>query len=553
MRSVGAALALLVLLGGCYGEKLDGARGSDAAVEDARVDGEAQPVEAGELDAAGDPLPEIDADAPPTHHDPDPLEPVLPTPPLDAAAPVDAADVEEIRDSGVQPKVDADIPPAPPVDPGTPPVDAGMPPADAGTPPVDAGAPPVDAGTPPVDAGTPPVDAGTPPVDAGTPPVDAGTPPVDAGTPEVDAGTPPVDSGTPPVDSGTPEVDAGTPPVDSGTPAVDSGTPEVDAGPELPTCSGPPGLYKDDECQVLSDGVQAYHPQYPLWSDGAIKSRFVYLPPGTHIDTSNPDRWNFPIGTRFYKTFAAGALRVETRVLVKNAAAASIDSWTLTTYAWSADQRSVSPASTSGVPNALGSGLDIPSQAQCKSCHNMTDADAPIGFNAIQLNHHADGVTLQQLLAASLLVNGSEGAALNVSEQNARIPGDGAAQAALGYLHGNCGHCHGGSTPRAGMRLWSSVGMTQLSDAPIYQTAVCHCLERWAGRSNDDGDLYVMRVVPGHAANSGIIGRMSRRGAGEQMPPIGTNLVDPTGLATVKAWINSLDPGTCNASPVACE
>jgi hypothetical protein len=369
--------------------------------------------------------------------------------------------------------------------------------------------------------------------------LDAGT---DAG-PDLDAATD-ADITDAEVDAAT---DAGTDPEDA---ATDAGTDApVDAGP---TCSGPPGLYQDAYCQVLGDGLRAYTPQYPLWSDGATKERFIYLPPGTQIDTTNPDRWNFPIGTRLYKTFSWNGTRVETRVLVKNAAAASFDSWTATSSAWSKEHTTVSPASTSGVTNALGTPLDIPSQNQCRSCHNMSGADAAIGFNAIQLNHDGAGVTLGTLLDENLLKNGSS-SSLNVSRANAVIPGDALAKAALGYLHGNCGHCHGGPTPRAGQALWSKVGITDLSDSPIFQTAVCHCLEDWTGRKNADGDAYKLRVAPAHEALSGIVGRMSRRGAGEQMPPIGTKVVDSTGLSAVRAWIDSLDDSACDATdPLIC-
>ena len=69
--------------------------------------------------------------------------------------------------------------------------------------------------------------------------------------------------------------------------------------------------------QKPADGVLSYQPAYELWSDGAEKERFVYLPPETQIDTSNPDRWTFPVGTRFYKTFAVGGKRIETRLIEK--------------------------------------------------------------------------------------------------------------------------------------------------------------------------------------------------------------------------------------------
>jgi hypothetical protein len=314
-------------------------------------------------------------------------------------------------------------------------------------------------------------------------------------------------------------------------------------------CDGPKGLYETGSCRRLAQSVWPYRPKYELWSDGADKDRYIYLPPGTTIDTTNADRWTFPQGTRIYKTFTIDDVRVETRVIEKVGVAAGIDSWTFTAYAWSEDQHSVSPADPKGVSDVLGTQHDIPSQAQCRSCHTMPGLDAVNAFGAIQLNHFASGVTLRRLIDAGLLVNGA-GNPPNVSVESARIPGDPTAQAALGYLHANCGHCHGGPTPRLGFKLWSTVGMKQVSDAPIFETG-CQCLTKWTGRQNAQGQAYMVRVDPGHAADSGIIGRMSVRGAGEQMPPFGTDQVDQTAVRAVSAFIDALDPTVC-AMPMPC-
>src|SRR5688572_6263661 len=80
----------------------------------------------------------------------------------------------------------------------------------------------------------------------------------------------------------------------AGSPARDAGSPdEEDAGsPPSAACSGPPGLYAADSCKTPAEGVRSYRPLYELWADGAAKERFIYLPPGSSIDTTNPDRWN---------------------------------------------------------------------------------------------------------------------------------------------------------------------------------------------------------------------------------------------------------------------
>jgi hypothetical protein len=277
-----------------------------------------------------------------------------------------------------------------------------------------------------------------------------------------------------------------------------------------------------------------------LWSDDADKERFVYLPPGTTIDTTNPDRWTFPTGTRFYKTFARDGVRLETRLLEKTGTAVGPASWTMVAYAWSADQLSVTLAPVGGSQNVLGTTHDIPSQAQCRTCHSMaTNLDISNGFEAIQLNHFGPGVTLHQLEREHLLTN-TLGTEPNVTTRNARMPGDLRAQHAMGYLHANCGHCHGGPTPRAGMALWSVVGSTDLEATPVWTNAVCQCLTRWTGHVNAEGEPITLRISPNDASTSGIIGRMSVRGTRDQMPPLGTEIVDPDGLEEVTEWIDSM-------------
>src|SRR5215510_5223203 len=74
------------------------------------------------------------------------------------------------------------------------------------------------------------------------------------------------------------------------------------------------GLYTDWANKIVGPEKIRFSPQYPLWSDGAHKTRWMQLPRGRFIDASNPDAWRFPIGTRFWKEFAFGT-RAETRFI----------------------------------------------------------------------------------------------------------------------------------------------------------------------------------------------------------------------------------------------
>jgi hypothetical protein len=80
----------------------------------------------------------------------------------------------------------------------------------------------------------------------------------------------------------------------------------------VPALLSQPGLYADIATQTVAEDHLPYAPQYPLWSDGATKRRWIYLPPGTAIDASDPDHWIFPIGTHLFKEFSLGT-RVESR------------------------------------------------------------------------------------------------------------------------------------------------------------------------------------------------------------------------------------------------
>src|SRR6204780_1931664 len=64
----------------------------------------------------------------------------------------------------------------------------------------------------------------------------------------------------------------------------------ADAGVPPGTLEGT-GLYADFVTKEVAPDALAYTPAYPLWSDGAQKSRWIMLPPSTTIDDSNPDEW----------------------------------------------------------------------------------------------------------------------------------------------------------------------------------------------------------------------------------------------------------------------
>jgi hypothetical protein len=277
-------------------------------------------------------------------------------------------------------------------------------------------------------------------------------------------------------------------------------------GADYPRLLSQTGLFKDIQSEELGDGVRPFQPRYALWSDGATKRRWLYLPEGQQIDTSDMDFWQYPVGTTAWKEFTRDGVRVETRMLRKKGPNAG--DWTMIAYKWNGSLTDAI-AVPNGVPDARGTAHDIPSQANCAFCHgNMKDV--LLGVTAIQLSHAAapPGIRIDDLIR--------EGRLTAPPAAPIQIPGDSVAEHALGYLHANCGMCHNGSSSVARitpLRLWELTGRLDSVEATIgYQTTV--------GRPNSF--LPALHVIePGLHDLSELVVRISERGV-RQMPPLAT-------------------------------
>ncbi len=298
-----------------------------------------------------------------------------------------------------------------------------------------------------------------------------------------------------------------------------------DAASERP-CEGPIGLYADAACRRLAPDVMPYEPQFWLWSDGTDKERYVSLPAGATIDAGDPDGWVFPVGTRVWKTFLLGGRRLETRYFEKIRDDEGIGAWDVRTYQWNeAQDRAVEV--TEGATDVLGTSHDIPAVSLCAQCHEGGgQRDVLLGFSALQLNHRDTTLSLADLNASGRL-DPPVPAAADIPSPDPTV------RAALGYLHANCGHCHGGAVPRVGLDLFVRSGLSSVEETGVYRSAV--------GQLSVRSPLY--RIAPGDPDASLVSRRMGVRGLGRQMPPLATDEVDAAGLSAVRAWIAGLPAG----------
>ena len=295
--------------------------------------------------------------------------------------------------------------------------------------------------------------------------------------------------------------------------------------------------------------IAAFSPQYPLWSDGAEKRRWVRLPPGASIDASRPDAWQFPVGTRLWKEFSVAGRPVETRYMERQADG----SWRFATYVWTEDGRDAVLAPERGTVVTLpqGAHYQVPGRGDCLACHG--GARVPVlGFGALQLSPDrdplaphartpsaaADGpkaaasVDLPALVARGWL----RGLPPALLAHPPRIAADSPVErAALGYLHGNCAQCHHAGDGRVPVRLnlEQSAADPAKSHADALRSMVGAPSRYRPPGFGDDARV----VVPGDFAASVLTTRMQSRHARVQMPPLGTERPDAEGLALVYHWI----------------
>jgi hypothetical protein len=253
--------------------------------------------------------------------------------------------------------------------------------------------------------------------------------------------------------------------------------------------------------------AEPYTPQHELWSNGSVKLRHLAVPPGEQVDAPEGEPWVFPVGTMIFKTFAysdpntpASLAPVETRVMRKTS-----DGWTYDAYAWRPDAQSAelvplhAPAPVP-VTGHDGSSLlhEIPSRIECRACHEGG-------------RHEVLGITELQA------------AAIDHPDPTTRE--------VMGYMVGNCVHCHNDS-PRT--RSVLDLHPDRFLEQTIHRP------------TEGSGTAVGVRVLPGHPEESLLLQSMTwseaRMGI-RPMPPVGVQRLDEEGIGLIERWIAGLDPG----------
>ena len=301
-------------------------------------------------------------------------------------------------------------------------------------------------------------------------------------------------------------------------------------------------------------GVLPYKPISSLFTDYALKERFVWVPVGeTASFVQDNKSLDFPLGSALIKMFYYNNVLptnttriIETRVMVKTQ-----NGWDFAEYVWNDAQTEAFLETTEDggytEVNWLKDGQErfvnyrIPAKQQCVICHTNDFETLPLGIKPQNINSmlsYDDGSNnqLQKLIDFGYLEDALPESILTVVDW--KDASKSLEQRAKSYIDINCANCHidGGQGDYRVIRLGYSDTLNNDENAGV-------CVD---ADTPIPGLMGQKHIAPGDPQNSIIYYRMSVTGDQPyKMPQFGQSLVHTEALVVLEEWINSLNQ-TCD-------
>lgn len=308
------------------------------------------------------------------------------------------------------------------------------------------------------------------------------------------------------------------------------------------------GFFTDTAAHLPAERVLPYDLTTPLFSDHAIKLRFVYVPSGETAAYRDHEVFEFPVGTALIKTFAypggsagpSGDLRlIETRLLLR-----SQSGWHAWAYLWNEDQTDailkvtgarVPVTSTTPDGEPIDFTYSVPNKNQCKGCHSLHGEVAPIGPKSRNLNRdlaYADRPEnqLAKWTDRAILTGTPD---LNAAPKvpDWRDETEDLNARARAWLDVNCAHCHRREGPASNSGLFLTWGESDPVALGIRKRPVA------AGRGS--GGL-LFDIAPGDPDGSILLHRIESVEPGVMMPELGRSLPDDDAVRIIRSWISAM-------------
>lgn len=299
-------------------------------------------------------------------------------------------------------------------------------------------------------------------------------------------------------------------------------------------------------------GVLPFQPASQLFTDYAMKNRFIWMPDGQSAGyVADNKSFDFPTGTVLIKNFyyenvLPGNTKkiIETRLMIKKP-----NEWIFANYIWNAEQTEATFDLDGGfvpiewVQNGVTKNVNyrIPNGNECFMCHYVNNTAFPIGPKPQNINfalNFADGLKNQitKWEEFGYLNSGSPGEIASIADYNDTSKS--LDLRARSYMEMNCAHCHidGGYAEFYPVRL-------EFTPIPDYN-ALGVCVEPNININGIIGQEADHIIAPGNPLKSVLYHRMNTDLEMIKMPMIGRSLIHEEGVTLVTNWINEME-GDC--------
>ncbi len=299
-----------------------------------------------------------------------------------------------------------------------------------------------------------------------------------------------------------------------------------------------------------ANGVIPYDVSAQLFSDYALKSRFIVVPNGKQLIYQKDGTFDFPKESILIKTFFYPAdfrtpdqnIRlIETRLLINTP-----EGWLGFPYVWNAEQTEAyleiaGERLDASFVNYAGDQVDfkysVPNFNQCKGCHVNQNRMIPIGPKSRLLNHnfnYGDGKMnqLEKWETLGMISGLPNVSSLPQTPDYNDFESGSIEERARALIDINCAHCHRLGAPGETSGLFLNIEETDPTRLGIHKPPVA------AGRGSGDLDY---TIVPGQPDKSIMVYRMASTDPGIMMPELGRKLVHKEGVELVKKWIKEME------------
>ncbi|MDB5104908.1 MAG: hypothetical protein JWP91_2597 [Fibrobacteres bacterium] len=342
------------------------------------------------------------------------------------------------------------------------------------------------------------------------------------------------------------------------------------------------GMYKNMATKELTPDIVAFDVNAPLWTDGAVKQRYIAVPPGTSVIYSDTaDLYKYPEGAVVIKNFSvdtipgnpASRILFETRFVGMRKIAGK-EKWFLWSYHWRLDQTDADLVPDSGQDATVrvyrnGTAAApfmkkwrFPGKVQCAACHRIQTSDGRnvLAFFTAQLNRPWSGNAsinqLQHFFDIGLLKSEVGAAAPDFAAAPKWARWDDTTASldlrARSYLAGNCSGCHG----TRGLLTNATLNVTLDYDYHDMKPHMDFLAKKLIGVFPLDSAAL---IVPGRPDRSVLLYRQKMRNQKDldftaermAMPPLGSFEPDTNAINLISKWIVAMGPASIDGAIAA--